>query len=656
MTTRRGLPQHRAFRFELRDGVVLQRLVLLGLLALVAAPQLVGCGVDAREFEAPPPVGMFGSSGAAGGSGLEQGGSGGTAGTGVTPVVEVLNTGVACISDDRCESGNCETTANDAVSVCCAAACGADARCRADGLSCEAVARLQGESCGAQLSCAVGLTCAAADATQTVCCASACSTGQFCVEGGARCLAPLGVTGTPCTEGGQCVSGYCDVDRQVCAANPCVEGDIVGTFCGRGSQCDAAGQCTFTAMGMLAAGGSHTCAILSTGGVRCWGENSEGALGAVPENLDVGDTPDELPSQVAGLEVTFGTRRALQVAAGSDHSCALLDDGNVRCWGQATAQQLEPVRTDGDVFLPVGERAVQIDAGGAHTCALLASGRVACWGNNSIGQLGIGTNTPIVPTAVISPTVLSGRATFVSAGTGSTCAILEGGGLTCWGGGQNGTLGYGEGGNRLSPGGNVDVGGAVSHVTSAGQVTCAVITGGFVRCWGGAREEGMLGYGHTDDIGLTETPAQAATLLAANGRPLGGNIALGGGGVVQVEASLDSGHVCVRFAGGAVRCWGTNSAGSLGYGHLEVIGDDETPAEAAQLRPGQLGGDVPFGRTVLALATGGRCAVLSGDRDVICWGRNTQGQLGMPALYPDGTPDLTPQELIEQGIGPVSVE
>jgi hypothetical protein len=48
--------------------------------------------------------------------------------------------------------------------------------------------------------------------------------------------------------------------------------------------------------------------------------------------------------------------------------------------------------------------------------------------------------------------------------------------------------------------------------------------------------------------------------------------------------------------------------------------------------------------------------VLGGDRDVICWGRNSQGQLGMPALYPDGTPDLTPQELIEQGIGPVSVE
>lgn len=654
MTTPRVPSRHRTFRFDLRRAVVL---------GLALTPLLAGCGVDAREFEAPP-LAMFGGAGAAGGSGLGQAGSGGApgssviasvAGAGATPVVEVLNTGAACISDDRCESGNCEATAVDGALVCCAGACAADARCRADGLACEPVARLRGESCSESLACAAGLTCAAADAAQNVCCASACNPGEFCVEGGARCLAPLGVAGSPCTEGGQCVSGYCDVDRRVCAANPCLAGGIVGSYCGRGSQCDVGGQCTFTAMGMLAAGGAHTCAILSSGGVRCWGENSEGALGALPENADVGDTLDEIPSQVPGLQVTFGTRRAVQVAAGTDHSCALLDDGNVRCWGQASAGQLAPVRTDGDIFLPVGERAVQIDAGGAHTCALLASGGVACWGDNSIGQLGIGTNTPIVPTAAMPAALLTERASYVTAGTSGTCAILEGGGLTCWGGGQNGTLGYAESGNRLAPGANVDVGGAVSYVTAAGQVTCAVITGGFVRCWGGARVEGVLGYGHTDDIGLTETPAQAATLLAANGRPLGGNVQLGGGGVVQVETSLDTGHVCARFAGGAVRCWGNNEAGTLGYGHEEVIGDDETPAEAAQLRPDRLGGDVPFGRTVLALATGGRCAVLN-DRSVICWGRNTQGQLGMPALYPDGTPDLTPQELIEQGIGPVSVE
>lgn len=633
---------------------MLEEIAVLGALAL----PLVGCGVDAREFEAPG-VAVFGGGDTAGasasmqvGSGAGGGGTGGS-GSGVVPVVEVLNTGVRCISDDRCESGNCEATADDEVSVCCAADCGADARCRADGLRCEPVARQQGESCDVSLSCAPGLACAAADAALSVCCASVCRADQFCVEGGARCLAPLGVAGTPCTEGGQCVSGYCDLDRAVCAANPCLEGAVAGSFCGRGSQCDAGGQCAFTGIGMLSAGSSHTCAILSTGGVRCWGNNSEGAIGVLPENLDIGDTPDELPSQVAGLEVTFEGRRALQVSAGFDHTCVLLEDGNVRCWGQATAGQLVPVRSDGDIFLPNGDRAVQVSAGGAHSCALLASGRITCWGDNALGQLGIGTTTALTPNAVLSALTLSEPARYVKAGTSTSCAILESGALTCWGNGRTGALGYAEAGLRLAPSGNVDVGAPVIDV-AIGGFTCVVIQGGFVRCWGD-NDEGGLGYGHTLPIGLTETPAQAATLLTPAGQPLGGNVQLGGGGVAQVEVNTDSGHACARFAGGSVRCWGDNDSGSLGYGHEEDIGDDETPAQAAMVRPGQLGGDVPFGRSVLALASGGRCAVLN-DRSVICWGRNTQGQLGMPALYPDGTPSLTPQELIEQGIGPVSVE
>src|SRR5688572_23844810 len=150
MTTPRALLQGRAFRFDSHHGRGLEQLAALGLGALVSASLLAGCGVDAREFDTPP-ISAFGGAGAAGVSGVGQGGGSdgsglGSAGSAATPVVQVLNTGVACISDDRCESGNCEATANDAASVCCAAACGADARCRADGLRCEAVARQRGES------------------------------------------------------------------------------------------------------------------------------------------------------------------------------------------------------------------------------------------------------------------------------------------------------------------------------------------------------------------------------------------------------------------------------------------------------------------------------------------------------------------------------
>jgi alpha-tubulin suppressor-like RCC1 family protein len=673
MKTGPALPRHAA---QLALHPAPGRGVLLGAVLLLAS----GCSIDSRDFDdSTGTESLFGMGGTvtnaaaagAGGSGAAAmpgsgeglGGIGpldpGAApasgeGPGSAPPLVLLDNGAECISPDRCLSGSCEVTALDGASVCCSADCAADTRCSADGLRCEPAARLQGQSCAVDLACAVGLSCMPAAASQSVCCASACNAGEFCIEAGARCQAPLLQDGVACSESGACISGYCDLAAQVCVANPC-EGASVGSYCGRGAQCDASGQCTFTAMGLVSAGPALTCTILTAGSVRCWGDNADGGVGAVLDNPAVGDSLDEVPSQVPGLEVVFGTRRAMQVAAGDGHGCALLDDGNVRCWGRNLEGQLVPARADGDVFLPTGDRAVQIESGGSHTCALLASGRVTCWGFNASGQLGLGHNLPL--SNVELPTVaLAARASFVAAGSSTTCAILEGGALSCWGNGQFGGLGYGEGGDRFAPLGNVDVGGAVTYVATGGRATCAVITGGFVRCWG-QNQDGRLGYGHAQDIGLLETPAAAASLTVADdpdGRVLGGDVQLGGGGVEQVEINTDSGHVCARFVGGSVRCWGDNSGGSLGYGHVEDIGDDETPAQAARLAPVVLGGDVPFGRGTLALASGGRCAVLN-DRSLICWGRNSVGQLGIPALFPDGTPDLTPAEVLA-ALGPVQVE
>jgi alpha-tubulin suppressor-like RCC1 family protein len=626
---------------------------------LALASTLASCAVDRREFEpdlvaaagatgsspraeAPAPAGTGGAPPAMGGAG--------SSGTPVVsaPVLPLLANGAACDSAGRCESSRCEATVSGS-SVCCALDCADDARCSADGASCAALARAAGQACGTGIACASGLGCMPAGSGSSACCSATCAAGEFCVEGGTRCAEPLRQTGAACTESGECLTGYCDLDRSVCRDNPCA-GAIAGSYCARGGQCDAEGSCTFTGMGMVAAGAAHTCAVLTDGNVRCWGSNEFGQLGALLDQPIVGD--DELPSETPGLVVTFGARRALQVSGGVGHTCVLLDDGNVRCWGRNLENQLTPTRADGDVFLPAGERAVQVDTGGGHSCALLASGNATCWGFNSSGQCGFGHNL-LLTNVELGLIELTEPARMVSTGSADSCALLASGALTCWGRG-GAALGYASAGDRPNPVGNVDVGGAVSFVSSGTGSTCAVIEGGFVRCWGEA-DEGKLGYAHPDDIGLVETPGQAAVLVASNGRALGGNIQLGGGGVVQVEVNIDSGHTCARFSGGAVRCWGDNDSGSLGYGHDVNIGDDETPAQAAQLGPDQLGGDVPLGRGALALAAGGRCAVLN-DRSVICWGRNTTGQLGMPALFDAGTPDVTPAALIASGIGPVRIE
>jgi alpha-tubulin suppressor-like RCC1 family protein len=634
------------------------RLATLGAMALLCA-----CAVDARNFDelAPANTGaggdtgsVVGSSGGAGESanqvGLNPAGLGGSPAE-LGPNVTLLVNGSSCGAGAPCESSRCEVSTVEGQSVCCALDCADSERCSADGASCLPLPGVAGQACSDALPCAPGLACTPGGANQLVCCAQACPEGQFCVDQGGRCEAPQRADGAECVQSGQCISGYCDLDRRLCAINPCV-GKPVGSYCARGAQCDAAELCTFTGMGIVAAGDAHTCAIFTDGNVRCWGNNEGGTLGIPPEQVDIfGDTLDEIPRNAPVL--SFGGRRAIQVSAGGWHSCALLEDGNVRCWGQTSLNQLTPARADGDVFLPSGERAVSIDAGGAHTCAVLASRQLTCWGDNIAGHLGLGHNQ-LIANVELAPLPLAEPVTLVTAGNLQTCAVLASGALQCWGEGQGGLLGYGEASDRFTPLGNVDVGAPVLFASTSTDATCVVIEGGFVRCWG-RNDQGVLGYGHAEDIGVLQTPAQAATSTTATGLPLGGNVALGGGGVVQVEADSGTGHVCARFSGGAVRCWGDNNNGSLGYGHIEAIGDDETPAQAAVLRPGQLGGDVPFGRSVLALASGGHCAVLN-DRSVICWGRNTGGQLGLPVRFPNGTPEETPADLLATRVGPLAID
>jgi hypothetical protein len=143
----------------------------------------------------------------------------------------------------------------------------------------------------------------------------------------------------------------------------------------------------------IAAGESHTCAVLDTGAVRCWGLGGKGALGYGNPDFVGKDSP---PSAAGDVPVG-GT--VTQVAAGYEHTCAVLDTGAVRCWGYASGGKLgygntewigddETPASAGDV--PVGGTATRIVTGGAHTCAVLDTGAVRCWGGNLHGALGYG--------------------------------------------------------------------------------------------------------------------------------------------------------------------------------------------------------------------------------------------------------------------------
>jgi alpha-tubulin suppressor-like RCC1 family protein len=142
-----------------------------------------------------------------------------------------------------------------------------------------------------------------------------------------------------------------------------------------------------TKVAALAAGEFHTCAVLADGTVRCWGENTFGQLGD-----GTTDNTRPLPVPVSGLSTA-----AVGLAAGRDHTCAVLADGSGRCWGGNAFGQIGDGTTTGRV-LPMAvnglTNAVAIAAGGDHTCARLADGSVRCWGSNISGQLGDGDTSP----------------------------------------------------------------------------------------------------------------------------------------------------------------------------------------------------------------------------------------------------------------------
>jgi len=360
-------------------------------------------------------------------------------------------------------------------------------------------------------------------------------------------------------------------------------------------------------------GASHTCALLNTGSVRCWGEGRAGQLG-YGNHYKIGD--DETPASAGNVNVG-GT--VSQISAGREHTCALLSTGAVRCWG---AGQLGYGNTDhvGDDETPasagdvsVGGPVTQVAAGGRHTCALLSTGAVRCWGEAFAGQLGYGDTDQVgddETPASASDVNVGALVIQIEAGDRHTCVLLSTGAVRCWGSGNDGRLGYGNEttiGDNEAPAtaGNVNVGGTVVQIAAGDEHTCALLDTGRVRCWGRG-QFGRLGYGNTNDIGDDETPASARDVNVA-------------GPVVRVVRIAAGGrHTCALLDTGAVRCWG--SAEQLGYGEGVDIGDSETPASA---------GDVNVGGRVSEISAGRdhTCAVLITGA-VRCWGRGREGQLG----------------------------
>lgn len=361
----------------------------------------------------------------------------------------------------------------------------------------------------------------------------------------------------------------------------------------------------------LTAGDEHTCGLTTGAGVVCWGANGDGQVG---DGTTFAYRP---PIDVATLQNSVQA-----VVANGGHSCALRSDGGVSCWGGNQAGQLGDGGTS-ERRMPVAvlglpESVTALAVGGSHTCALLQAGGVACWGRNLSGQLGNGANLDQkTPVTVVG---LGGLVAALAAGANHTCALLQSGAVQCWGDNTNGQLGDGSTTARNVPTAVTGLAGPVKAIATGSDHTCAILTDGRVQCWGD-NARGQLGDGSRED--------RTSPVLVSNLR--------------DVIATVAAGrfHTCALAIDGDLWCWGTNNRGQLGTGSLE---SSRMPIRVTS---------VPGDATALTAGMDHTCALFK-TKLPYCWGSNRARQLGQDAPGVASVPQLLQLAPLSNGVAPIS--
>ncbi len=334
----------------------------------------------------------------------------------------------------------------------------------------------------------------------------------------------------------------------------------------------------------VAAGDQHACAVLSSGGIECWGANAWGQIGS-------GASTFPTPAAIAGLT----TVRSLGLGSPANHACAVLDGGTVACWGTNIDGQLangNQLPSNVPVAIPGVTGAIAVAVGGDHSCALIDGGTAECWGFGGDGQLGNGSNTGLVPTP--APVMGLTGAVAIGAGQNYTCALTSTGTVECWGVNAQGELGNGSFTNANTPGSVVGLTG-VTAISAGSFHVCAVLSDGGVDCWG-ENNNGQLGV--TLDGGTVNEPNVVAVP--------------GVSGVVGVTAGAD--HTCALMGDGGVDCWGANASGQLGIG--TTTNSVSTPTPVVGLTGAAIQIAAGAGHTCALMASGG----------IECWGGERAGR------------------------------
>ena len=379
-------------------------------------------------------------------------------------------------------------------------------------------------------------------------------------------------------------------------SDPTVEttGDT-GDECGAPGQpccvdaCDAGGSCfdgVCSCVASVDAGDRHTCAVLVDGSVQCWGANDVGQLGDFVRPSSLSPTP---ASGLLGAGM-----RAIDVSA-TRQTCAVRDDGSAVCWGDNTSGKASPADV-APIVAPVEASfvvAATVPAtGGSHSCIARNDGTLmTCFGANDAGQI----TTGVAPGPLDVPALF--QFAEIELGSAFGCGRAATGEVYCWGSNASGQLAADP---MTVPTSEmlrtVTLAGAAADLAVGRNHACARVAD-IVYCWG-ANNVGQLG----DGTGMQQIAPVAVTLPA--------------GAVSRLEAGPD--HTCVVLGEGELWCWGSNAGDQL----LNDEGPDDFSLVPVQ---------VPTDDVVVEDVTGGveHACILTSTHQVRCWGPNTQGEAGV---------------------------
>jgi alpha-tubulin suppressor-like RCC1 family protein len=324
----------------------------------------------------------------------------------------------------------------------------------------------------------------------------------------------------------------------------------------------------------VSAAAKHTCALLRNGSVYCWGDNALGQLGQA----------DNMP-RLAPVQVTAVGNTAVAVSTSASRTCVRRIDASVMCWGRTpgstdAAPVIETPRAEA-----LAGNAADVAVGGDHTCTLLANGKVYCAGQG--GRVGDGTTT-LRATPTLVPGLPDTLIADLAAGPQHTCALMSAGVAYCWGLDQNGSLGA-----PPDPASTAPPGLSPTAATALG------------------RDLVQLSLGASTTCALRRTNTVACTPpLVAPERP--------GFGDDNLQVVTGDAHVCVLKRDRTVACAGANDQGQLGLPPPRVASEDPVTV----LLPGET--------ATTSAGAAHTCAALADGR-LFCWGRATEGQVGSGA-------------------------